>query len=55
MDGRGHELIEHWHLPEKNSEPQDADVPAEIRTKHLPNTNLERYGCTNLLITDFDE
>jgi hypothetical protein len=26
-----------------------ADVPAEIRTGHLPNTDLERYRYVNLL------
>jgi hypothetical protein len=28
------------------------DVPAEIRTQHLPNTNLQSYGHTGLLGND---
>lgn len=37
-----------WRKPRKTSS-RTANVPTEIRTEYLPNTNLQHYRYTNLL------
>jgi hypothetical protein len=59
MEGSGCTLIyvlysvfarRNWRKPRETSV-RIADVPAEIRTEHLPNTSLEHYGYTRRLPT----
>lgn len=52
--GCGQIKVLFWHLPgrieENHMKSQDAGGLDDIQTKHLPNTRLESYCYTNLLV-----
>jgi hypothetical protein len=49
-------LLLYEEIEENQEKPvRIAGVLAGIRTKHFPNTSLERYSCTNRLVVKYME